>query len=476
MSAYAHLYGQHDYNKHPFVPIGVEALVHDKPHKRRTYAEHCRKAFVLGTSTEHYQCWKFWSNNTWATRVSGAAFFKHKYITNPAVTPEDIVIAAAANLSKALATNMPHHLRQSSIQALADLQDVFSCATNKYDNNPTTHHIPEANIPTAPQRQQLDNNRLQSPSRTPSMPPRVQPSASLPRVPNDIVQSRRFSPRMHDVPSPSVTPTQLNFKRSVFPQPSPPENPLSSKKLRQLQCIANIGILNRKPKTLALDAPTHNTRSQTQVQTIMQEAIVACFVTYSDITNQHITACNASCRKFPMEMLNVVLNMTTGKLMEMRHLLVNPKHKDLWGKSYTKELERLAQGVSGVTDTDTIIFIQRDKVPLKQIKDKTYGRVCVNYCPKKEDLNRTRLTVGGNCINYPGNCGTSTVDMVTVKLHLNSVISTKGACYCTIDLKDFYLMTPMARPTYMHMKLKDLTAEFVELLNLTDKVDFNGYQ
>jgi hypothetical protein len=33
MSAYAHLYGQHDYNKHPFVPIGMEALVHDKPRK-----------------------------------------------------------------------------------------------------------------------------------------------------------------------------------------------------------------------------------------------------------------------------------------------------------------------------------------------------------------------------------------------------------------------------------------------------------
>jgi hypothetical protein len=113
MSAYAHLYGQHDYNKHPFVPIGMEALVHDKPHKQRTYAEHCRKAFDLGTSTEHYRCWKFWSNDTQATRVLGAAFFKHKYITNPAVTLEDLVIAEVANLLKALATNIPHHLRQS---------------------------------------------------------------------------------------------------------------------------------------------------------------------------------------------------------------------------------------------------------------------------------------------------------------------------------------------------------------------------
>ncbi len=71
--------------------------------------------------------------------------------------------------------------------------------------------------------------------------------------------------------------------------------------------------------------------------------------------------------------------------------------------------------------------------------------------------------MGGNRINYPGDCGTPTVDMVTVKLHLNSVISTKGTRYCTIDLKDFYLMTPMTRPKYMRMKLKDLPTEFVKL-------------
>ena len=56
--------------------------------------------------------------------------------------------------------------------------------------------------------------------------------------------------------------------------------------------------------------------------------------------------------------------------------------------------------------------------------------------------------------------------MVTVKLHLNSVISTKGARYCTIDLSDFYLNTPMVRPKYMHMKLKDIPSKFVKMYNL----------
>ncbi len=48
MLAYAHVYqGQHNYSKHPFVPIRMESLVHVKPHKWRTYAQQCKKSLSL---------------------------------------------------------------------------------------------------------------------------------------------------------------------------------------------------------------------------------------------------------------------------------------------------------------------------------------------------------------------------------------------------------------------------------------------
>jgi hypothetical protein len=53
------VYGHHKYNHHPHVCIGMEVLVHNQPYNCRSFAQHCRKVFVLGTSTEHYQCWKF---------------------------------------------------------------------------------------------------------------------------------------------------------------------------------------------------------------------------------------------------------------------------------------------------------------------------------------------------------------------------------------------------------------------------------
>ncbi len=96
------------------------------------------------------------------------------------------------------------------------------------------------------------------------------------------------------------------------------------------------------------------------------------------------------------------------------------------------------------------------------------------YRPEKDDPNRTRMTVGGNQIFFPGDVSTPTVELLTLKMHLNSVISTPGARYCTFDIKDFYLMKPMEQPEFMHMKLSDLPEDFVKLYNLTNMTDGNG--
>ncbi len=112
------------------------------------------------------------------------------------------------------------------------------------------------------------------------------------------------------------------------------------------------------------------------------------------------------------------------------------------------------------------MFIKYNKIPLDQRRNVTYGKTVVTYRPEKDDPNRTRLTVGSNQIVCPFNISTPMVEMMTVKMHLNSVISTKGTHYCTIDLKDFYLNTPMERPEYMRLKLSDMPHNFVNMYNL----------
>jgi hypothetical protein len=82
--------------------------------------------------------------------------------------------------------------------------------------------------------------------------------------------------------------------------------------------------------------------------------------------------------------------------------------------------------------------------------------------------------MGGNLINYPDNCGTLTADLLTVKLMFNSIISTPNAKFMTIDIKDFYLMTPMDCFENFQMKLELFPQDIIEEYKIRDKVDADG--
>ncbi len=83
---------------------------------------------------------------------------------------------------------------------------------------------------------------------------------------------------------------------------------------------------------------------------------------------------------------------------------------------------------------------------MKRAKDVTYGLItCLVQPEKLDEPNRTRLFAGGNRVHYPGDTGTPTADLLTIKILINSIISTAGAKVMTMDIKDFYLNTLMAR-------------------------------
>jgi hypothetical protein len=56
-------------------------------------------------------------------------------------------------------------------------------------------------------------------------------------------------------------------------------------------------------------------------------------------------------------------------------------------------------------------------------------------CPEKiDEPNRTRLVAGGDQVHYPGDAGMPTADLLTIKLLINSIISTQGAKFMTMDI------------------------------------------
>ena len=96
-----------------------------------------------------------------------------------------------------------------------------------------------------------------------------------------------------------------------------------------------------------------------------------------------------------------------------------------------------------VNGTDTIFLINKADILADLWKDFTYGRIVFSYRPEKSDPNRTPLTVGGDRVNYTWDCWTPTSDIPTVKLLLNSTISTPGERFMTLNINVFNLMTPM---------------------------------
>ena len=54
------------------------------------------------------------------------------------------------------------------------------------------------------------------------------------------------------------------------------------------------------------------------------------------------------------------------------------------------------------------------------------------------------------------------MSLTTVKLLLNRIVLKINAHFMTIDIKDFYLNTPIARSKYMRLKLSDLPKSVVQ--------------
>jgi hypothetical protein len=124
ISAYAHVHGQHDYMRKPFAPLGCSVMAHVKPKNRRTWDTHGEVGFNIGTSMEHHRCFHVYIVKTRATRVSDSIFFKHQYITNPQVTPETLILKAAAELTSALKGTVSRETETAD--ALAKVSTLFA--------------------------------------------------------------------------------------------------------------------------------------------------------------------------------------------------------------------------------------------------------------------------------------------------------------------------------------------------------------
>ena len=152
------------------------------------------------------------------------------------------------------------------------------------------------------------------------------------------------------------------------------------------------------------------------------------------------------------EQANVVIDLTSGQALKYRHLIRGP-NRDTWIRAFANNLGRLYQvvGTRMPTGTNTVLFIAKLAIPHGH--KVTYAQMVASIRPTKAEVNRVRVTVGRDRLNFPGATTTHCASLITIKCLLNSTISIPGACFMTLKTKDFYYGTAMARYDYMKLAL-----------------------
>ena len=133
-------------------------------------------------------------------------------------------------------------------------------------------------------------------------------------------------------------------------------------------CLHKEDLEEALPKADTSAASTKS-RVGSDQRSIMQEIPM----TMLDIsgTGAMLTPKSTASRKFPKKFLTkmaaAVLDGDSGELLELRHLMKNPKYKAIWELIFGNEVGRLAQGMPGRISkkkaTNTMFFIKQDEIP-----------------------------------------------------------------------------------------------------------------
>ena len=444
MSAYTYLFGNFDFTKTPLAPPGTKVIAHRKPEDRSTWAFHGQEGWYVGPAMNHYRCVTIYFPKTRRTKVLDTVKFMPHAVKFPEVTLEDFLKQATSDILSILNTT-PEQL-QSTVPKLSLGDDTKNAlftiaeALHRVEKLPTFKPLLEPTTPPVPV-------------------PRVansQPSNPLPRV-SKSPKTVRFNLEANKVYEPPVITTPV--------PPSIPITPMASSPFKSPSTT---------PLPVTPTTPSQPTRSSS---TSLKHPNV---IPFDDseldmgLNTPYNLRSRATHQLVAQQLFTPVINHIyddKGKKLSIDTLLTDPKYKDIWNKSMSNELGRLAQGNKyGIKSNDAIDFIHKCEVPKE--KKVTYANFVCDYRPLKSDPNRVRLVVGGDKLDYAFDSGSPAATLLETKIMVNSVISDsdKGSRFCSMDLKDHFLATPMKEYEYMRIPYRLIPQDIREKYQLESKV------
>ena len=99
------------------------------------------------------------------------------------------------------------------------------------------------------------------------------------------------------------------------------------------------------------------------------------------------------------------------KMAHYRDLIKHPNKAicEMWTESGENEFGRLFNGYGDVKGLNVLEWIEWEEVP--RHKKVTYAQYTVAYRPEKEEQYRSRITAGGDQLDYDGDVSTSVSTM-----------------------------------------------------------------
>jgi hypothetical protein len=462
LSAHAQMAGPFDFNRTPLAPPGIRVLVHIKPSERTTWSPHGTDGWYTGPALESYRCYTVWLWDTRATRICDTLTWFPTKVTMPLASSNDLILAGVQDILQALKNPSPKSpiapLTDSHHDALIKLTAILTSlvqplpatiTAETFDASPPTPSVADLPLrvaePATPELV-LDSPRLDAPLRVPT-PPKSVTFAPLPATAKTTFANstgatgsrRRREQRKRAATKP------LSAAKTIHPNKKPPA-------LKRVVAPHAHGTRSKQPRLSHVAACTR-------------------MLLLDDARAPQSPFAKDEAERPHFALHGHAINPDTGKIAEYRELSQSSEGA-IWQNSNCEEIGRLAQGYGNIKGTNTIHFIRRANIP--RGRKAAYLRVVSAFRPEKANPRRVRWTVGGDQVDYPFEVSTKTADLTTAKLLFNSVLSTPEAKFFGIDLKDFYLGTPMDRYEYMRVPIWMLPDAIVEQYNLTDLFD-DGY-
>ena len=98
LSAWAYVFGNHDFNRVPLAPPGTKIVLHSKPSHRKSWAFHGEEGYYIGPAQDHYRCVKCYIPKTRKERISDTVSFIPKVIPIPQANINDHLRRTADDL------------------------------------------------------------------------------------------------------------------------------------------------------------------------------------------------------------------------------------------------------------------------------------------------------------------------------------------------------------------------------------------